>query len=41
MDSPISSLPISGSSTLAQNGEVFTIILSLNRVMTFTLQIAY
>jgi hypothetical protein len=41
VDSPISSLPISGSATLSQNGEMFTVILSLNRVMTFTLQIAY
>ena len=41
MDFPISSTPISGSDQLAQTGELVTIILSLNRVMAFTLQIVY
>lgn len=41
MDFPISSTPISGSAQLAQTGELVTIILSLNRVMAFTLQIVY
>lgn len=40
MDSPISSLPISGSATLPQTGELVTFVLTLNRVMTFALQIA-